>query len=54
MPKACAQEQQRYVLLSKLVPYTDAPALWHCIAARTDEIYEACEDLLPVYEAVMR
>ena len=40
--------------LKRWVPHTTAAALWPCIVARTDEIYATVEDLLPVFEAVMK
>jgi hypothetical protein len=39
--------------LCKAVPETTAAALWPCIVARTDQIYETVEDLLDVFKDIM-
>ena len=46
-------KQRQLDALRALAPHTSAAALWGCILARVDHIYEALEGLLPVFEEVM-
>ena len=53
-PPADAQKRRAYDHLKSAAPETTAAMLWPRIVARTDQIYETVEDLLPVFQVAVR
>ena len=46
--------ERRLELLCSMAPHTTAAELWPCIVSRTDQIYDAVEELQPIFNQVVR
>eukprot|EP00966_Prymnesium_polylepis_P105997 2454511-Prymnesium_polylepis.1 len=54
MTRKYAMDRRVFEYVQAVAPQTTAATLWPTIVARTDQIYATIEDLLAVFETVMR